>query len=75
MYIKYMMSVSHDVEDLSSCKIDQAARYHVPDEPMLPFTQIITLQQKHPHHVLDVHDAKSLQQFLQCVSGFRVEKE
>ena len=38
--------------------------YHVSDELMVPFVQIISLQQKHTHHVLYVHDAKSLQQFL-----------
>ena len=31
---------------------------------MLPFPQIISLQQKYIHHVLDVHDVKPLQQFL-----------
>ena len=52
---------------LSTCKIDQAAHYHVPDDPMLPFPQIISLQQKYTYHVLDVHDVKSLQQFLLSV--------
>ena len=37
------------------------------DEPMLPFPQIILLVQKYTHHVLDVHDVRSLQQFLQGV--------
>ena len=27
MYIKYMIPVSHDVLDLSSCKIDEAVKY------------------------------------------------
>ena len=36
-----------------------------PDEPLLPFPQIILLQQKYTHHALDVHDEKTLQQFLQ----------
>ena len=31
---------------------------------MLPFPQIISLQQKYTHHVLDLHDVRSLQQFL-----------
>ena len=30
---------------------------------MLPFPQIISLEQKYTHHVLDVHDVRSLQQF------------
>jgi len=64
MYIKYMMSVPHDVQDLSSCETDYAVVYHVPDEPMLPFPQIISLEQKYTHHVLDVHNVRSLQQFL-----------
>ena len=45
-------------------KIDQAAQYQVPDEPMLLFPQIISLQQKYTHHVLDIHDVGSLYQFL-----------
>ena len=32
---------------------------------MLPFPQIISLKQKYTHHVLDLHDVNSLQQFLQ----------
>lgn len=31
---------------------------------MLPFPQIISLEQKYTHHVVDVHDVRSLQQFL-----------
>ena len=55
MYPSYMMSVSHNSKDISSCKIDKAAQYHVPDEPSLPFQQIISLQQKYTHNVFDVH--------------------
>ena len=28
----------------------------LPDEPMLPFPQIFSLQQKYTHHVLNLHD-------------------
>ena len=31
---------------------------------MLPFPEIISLEQKYTHHVLDVHEVRSLQQFL-----------
>ena len=31
---------------------------------MLPFPQKISLEQKYTHHVVDVHDVRSLQQFL-----------
>ena len=51
----------------TSCKTDQAVQYHVPDEPMLPFPRLISLEQKYTHHVIDVHDVRSLQQFLQCL--------
>ena len=50
--------------------------YHMPDKPMLPFPQIISLEQKYTHHVLDVHGVKSLQQFLLCsVIGLFAEFE
>ena len=45
MYIKHMVPVSHDVQGLS-CEIDYDAQYHVLYEPMPPFPQIISLQQK-----------------------------
>ena len=61
MYVKYMMSVSHDVLDLSSCKTELAVQYHVPEIPILPFPQIISLGQKYTHHVVDVHYVRSLQ--------------
>ena len=48
-----------------------AAQYHVPDEPMLPFPKIISLEHKYTHYVLDVHDVRSLQQFLQY--GAKIE--
>ena len=31
---------------------------------MLPFPPQISLEQKYTHHVVDVHDVRSLQQFL-----------
>ena len=31
---------------------------------MLPCPQIFSLEQKYTHHVVDVHDVRSLQQFL-----------
>ena len=40
----------------------------MPDKPMVPLPQIISLEQKYTHHVVDVHDVKSLQQFLPCNS-------
>ena len=36
---------------------------------MLPFPQIILLEQKYTHHVLKVHDVKFLQQFLLYLMG------
>jgi len=40
--ITYIMHVSRflNVQDLSSCKIDQVGQCHVLDEAMLPFPQI-----------------------------------
>ena len=34
---------------------------------MLPFPKKISLEQKYTHHVVDVHDVRSLQQLLQDV--------
>ena len=36
---------------------------------MLPFPRIISLVQKYTHHVVDVHDVRSLQQFLRTLSS------
>ena len=47
------MPVSHDGLDLSSCEMDKVPQYHVPDVPMLPFPQPISLQQKCTHHIPD----------------------
>ena len=33
---------------------------------MLPFPQKISFEQKYTHHVVDVHDVRSLKQFLPC---------
>ena len=32
MYMKYIMYISHDVYDQSSCKIAKMANCHVPDD-------------------------------------------
>ena len=47
MYMQYMMCISHYVYDQSSCKIAKMGNCHVPDGPMLPFPQILHLQQKY----------------------------
>ena len=62
------MPFSHDVYDLSSCKIDKAAQCHVSDEPMPPLPQIISLQQIYTHDVLDVVSSQRfLREYLRAV--------
>ena len=64
MYIQEMIYISHDVYDQSSCKIAKMANCHVPDDPMLPFPEIIPLIHR-PRKILNrlsktMHSAASL---------------
>ena len=60
----YRIWFSHDVLDLTSCKLAKASNYHVPEEPMLPFPMNISLELKYTYPVHDIQDRRSLQQVL-----------
>ena len=66
-----MCKTNHHVKSIELLSI------FVPDEPMLPFPKIISLQQKCTPNILHVHHIKSLQKFLlhleECFDYFNKE--
>ena len=61
------MLISHGMSDLLSCDFAETGYLLMPDQPVLHFPRIISLEQKYRHPVYDAHDRKSLQQVLQCL--------
>ena len=61
------MLISHCVSDVLSCEYAETGYLHMPDQLMLYFPRIISLEQKYRHPVYDVPDRKSLQQVLQSL--------
>ena len=56
------MLISHGMSDLILCDLAETGYLHMPDQPVLSFPRIISLEQKYRHPVYDVPNRKSLQQ-------------